>query len=141
MHQTLPDTTPAPRQHLLSQLIYTVVMMSLCCHPVVGQLKPNLGTSCGPLQCGLVMKLHMLNPLTTREFTAKKLEESPDAPGEPETSERWLTMAVCSLQCCLFHSALSSLSFTVVRASLTAAASEELLSSVKAALLALGLQG
>ncbi len=50
--------------------------------------------TCCSLQCGLVMKLHMLNPATTRELTAAKLEDSPDAPGELETSEHWLNMAV-----------------------------------------------
>lgn len=43
------------------------------------------------------MKMHLLNPVTTREMTAQKLEDSPDAPGEVESSDRWLTLAVSSL--------------------------------------------
>jgi len=51
------------------------------------------------LQCALVMKMHMLNPLTTREFSASKLEDPPDAPGDADASERWLTLAVRPLPC------------------------------------------
>lgn len=45
-------------------------------------------------QCAFVMKMHLLNPVTTREMTAQKLEDSPDSPGELESSDRWLTLAV-----------------------------------------------
>lgn len=39
----------------------------------------------------------MLNPLTTREFSAQKLEDTPDsghADASGESSERWLTLSV-----------------------------------------------
>ena len=50
------------------------------------------------LQCSFVMKMHMLNPLTTREFVASKLEDTPESTGEVEGSERWLTLAVRPLE-------------------------------------------
>jgi hypothetical protein len=43
------------------------------------------------------MRMHMLNPLTTREFSAQKLEDTPDsgpADASGESSERWLTLSV-----------------------------------------------
>lgn len=49
------------------------------------------------VQCTFIMRMHMLNPLTTREFSAQKLEDGPDAgPADAsgESSERWLILAV-----------------------------------------------
>jgi hypothetical protein len=51
------------------------------------------------LQCNFIMRMHMLNPLTTREFSAQKLEDTPDsgpADASGESSERWLTLSVSS---------------------------------------------
>lgn len=45
-------------------------------------------------QCGFVKKMYLLNPLTTRQFTAYKLGDSSDAGCEAEPSHRWLTLAV-----------------------------------------------
>ena len=50
-----------------------------------------------PMQCNFIMRMHMLNPLTTREFSAQKLEDTPDsgpADASGESSERWLTLSV-----------------------------------------------
>ena len=59
-----------------------------------------VGEQCGEMsgmpgaQCGFVMKMYLLNPLTTREFTANKLGDISDAGCEAEPSHRWLTLAV-----------------------------------------------
>jgi hypothetical protein len=49
------------------------------------------------LQCNFIMRMHMVNPLTTRELSAQKLEDTPDsgpADASGESSERWLTLSV-----------------------------------------------
>lgn len=56
-----------------------------------------------PLQCTFIMRMHMLNPITTREFSAQKLEDTPEAgPGGDagESSDRWLVLAVSSVCVC-----------------------------------------
>lgn len=59
------------------------------------------------VQCALVMKMHMLNPLTTREFSAQKLEETSDAASDGDSSERWLTLAVRPAWTCFLLVTLS----------------------------------
>lgn len=84
-HEYIPHAA-FPMQHLTS------------CFHAEAQFSMTLCPAVLP-QCAYIMRMHMLNPLTTREFSAQKLEDSPDAPPDAagENSERWLSLAVSFL--------------------------------------------
>ncbi len=39
--------------------------------------------------------MHLINPSATRQFLSARLEDESVSPGEIETAERWLNVAVC----------------------------------------------
>ena len=46
------------------------------------------------LQSMLSMRMHLINPSATRQFLSARLEDESVSPGEVETAERWLNVAV-----------------------------------------------
>ena len=49
-------------------------------------------------QSMLSMRMHLINPSATRQFLSARLEDEGVSPGEIETAERWLNVAVCAEQ-------------------------------------------
>ena len=51
-------------------------------------------TNASAPQSMLSMRMHLINPSARRQFLSARLEDESVSPGEVETAERWLNVAV-----------------------------------------------